>query len=92
MRYVHAREKIRGGATALVRCERTCQASILDDDNYKLLLSGKKAYCAAQSPPAKTHVIPVPRTDNWNIVLTYEGEPMTLLEYDIGVKDIRLGL
>jgi hypothetical protein len=68
-----------------------CQAAIMDDENYKLFQSGKIAQCVAQTPPGQKHKIVVPQTNNWNIVLTYEGDSMTLLEYDIGIKDIRLG-
>ncbi len=63
----------------------------MDDSNYKLFQTGKTAVCAAKSSPAQRHRITVPKTDNWNIVLTYEGDTMTLLEYDIGVKDFRPG-
>jgi hypothetical protein len=62
----------------------------MDDSNYKLFQSGKVATCAGQSPPAHRHRIIAPQTNHWNIVLTYEGETMTLLDYEIGIKDIRL--
>jgi hypothetical protein len=88
MHYVHAREKMRRGATTMINCQRICQASLLDDENYKLFQTGKIANCAVQSPPGQRHQLIIPRTDCWNIVLTYEGDIMTILEYDIRVKDI----
>ncbi len=90
MRYVHARERIRRGATAIVKCRRECQVAFMDDLNYNAFQSGKPAQIILRTQPGLQHKIVVPETNNWNIVLTYEGDILTLLDYEIGVKDFRL--
>ncbi len=63
----------------------------MDDPNFESFQLGGQAYCAARTDAGYSHKIAIPATNNWNIVLTYDGDHMTLLDYEIGVKDIRLG-
>lgn len=92
MSHVHARRFLRAGATVEVSCAYSCKALLMDDRNYALFERGQATSFYGSLEPTRQISIAAPYAEHWNIVLLIEKDHPTLLDYQIGFRDVRTKL